>query len=422
VSSNTSEIRATPRGWFIWSLSALAFGYAFFQRVTPGVMVSDLMRDFAIGGGMLGVLSALYFYPYFLLQVPLGALLDRYGARLLLCVALFLASLGSFLFGIAETLTLAYLGRILIGVGSAVGFLGSMTLASRWFPPQQFAFLTGLAMFLAMMSGVLGQAPLALFVDAYGWRASQWGLGFFGLGLALAIAVFVRNAPPEVDGVGGSSRTVQSWSEMWGGLYRAATLWNTWKIAIVAAAMSGPMLALGGLWGVPYLMQAYALSKPNAALLVSLLLVGWAIGAPISGWVSDRLQRRKMLIVAGSLFLTLSLAFLVLVPVPPLSVTVVLFVLCGFSGSSMVCCFALVRETSPPEIAGSTTGIVNAMTVASGALLQPLVGGILDLVWDGTVEAGSRLYQAADFQLAFATVLLVALTGLILSLTIKEKH
>lgn len=420
MSSNKLEVRATPRGWFVWSLSALAFGYAFFQRVTPGVMVSDLMRDFAIGGGMLGVLSALYFYPYFLLQVPLGALLDRFGARLLLFLALFLASMGSFLFGVAESLTLAYLGRILIGVGSAVGFLGSMTLASRWFPPHQFAFLTGLAMFLAMMCGVLGQAPLALFVDAYGWRSSQWGLGLFGLALALAIAVFVRNAPPQHGASEDSGGSVQTWSDMWRGLYKAATLWNTWKIAIVAAAMSGPMLALGGLWGVPYLMQTYDLSKPTAALLVSLLLVGWAIGAPISGWVSDRLQRRKGLIVSGGVFLTLGLALLVFIPAPPLALTVVILVLCGFFGSAMVCCFALVRETSPPEIAGSVTGIVNAMTVASGALLQPLVGGILDLVWDGTVVSGSRVYQAHDFQLAFISVLLAAATGLVLSLSIKE--
>ena len=202
VSDKQSSITPSWRGWFIWSLSALAFGYAFFQRVTPGVMVSDLMRDFAIGGGMLGVLSALYFYPYFLLQVPLGALLDRIGPRLLMSGAVFLAGLGSVLFGTAESLAAAYAGRILIGVGSAVGFLGSMSLAARWFPPRRFAFLTGLAMFLAMMSGMLGQGPLAVFVEAFGWRASQWALGIFGFALALMIFAFVRDAPPETSAKG----------------------------------------------------------------------------------------------------------------------------------------------------------------------------------------------------------------------------
>ncbi|MEP4293049.1 MAG: MFS transporter [Rhizobiaceae bacterium] len=418
VSSRPTPISPSWRGWFIWSLSAIAFGYAFFQRVTPGVMVSDLMRDFAIGGGMLGVLSALYFYPYFLLQVPLGALLDRLGARLLMSAAVFLAALGSFLFGAADNLTMAYAGRILIGIGSAVGFLGSMSLAARWFPPHRFAYLTGLAMFLAMMSGVLGQGPLAVFVEAYGWRFSQYGLGIFGAILALMIFLFVRDAPPSlaVD----ETKEVQPWSDVWSGLRRAVSLWNTWKIALVAGAMSGPMLVLGGLWGVPYFMQAYDLNHPNAAYLVSLLLFGWALGAPASGWLSDRLHKRKALLVGGLVVLTATLGAVAFLPTPPLAVSVGLLVLVGFSGAAMVPSFALVRETSQPSISGSVSGIVNAMTVASGALLQPVVGFVLDYVWDGTMLDGSRIYQAGDYQTAFIILFLTSLGGLVISLTLPE--
>ncbi len=423
MSSNQSTISPSWRGWLIWSLSALAFGYAFFQRVTPGVMVSDLMRDFAIGGGMLGVLSALYFYPYFLLQVPLGALLDRLGARLLLSVAVFLAGLGSFLFGAAETLPVAYAGRILIGIGSAVGFLGSMSLAARWFPPQRFAFLTGLAMFLAMLSGILGQGPLAVFVETYGWRTSQWGLGIFGTALALLIFMFVRDAPTEnapTETEQSEPKQVQAWSEVWRGLRRAASLWNTWKIALVAGAMSGPMLVLGGLWGVPYFMQAYDLERPQAAYLVSLLLFGWALGAPASGWLSDRLHKRKALLVGGLVVLTCSLGGVAFIPEPPLAVSTGLFIIGGFSGAAMVPSFALVRETSDASIAGSVSGIVNAMTVASGALLQPLVGFVLDFIWDGTMLDGSRIYKPEDFQTAFIILFLTALGGLVISLTLPE--
>lgn len=380
-------------------------------------MVSDLMRDFAIGGGMLGVLSALYFYPYFLLQVPLGALLERLGARLLLTCALLIAGIGSFLFGIAESLWLAYLGRILIGVGSAVGFLGSLSLAARWFPTNRFAFLTGLAMFLAMMGGVLGQGPLAVFIDAYGWRASQWGLGCFGVGLALLVALIVRNAPPEK---AASASSVQPWSDVWAGLRRAASLWNTWRIALVAGAMSGPMLVLGGLWGVPYFMSAYGLERPDAAYLVSLLLFGWAIGAPASGWVSDRLQRRKAILVSGMALLTLTLGSFAFLPVPPLWLATAMFIMVGVFGAGMVPSFALARETTDGSLAGAATGIVNAMTVASGALLQPLVGVVLDLVWDGSMQQGSRVYQPGDYQTAFIILFVTALLGLLLALTLRE--
>jgi predicted MFS family arabinose efflux permease len=113
----------------VWSLAASAFGYAFFQRVMPGAMAEDLMREFAIGGALLGTLSALYFYPYVFLQVPLGAMIDQIGARFLMSGALAFAAVGSVLFAVSDTLLLAYIGRTMIGIGSAVGFLGSLAIA-----------------------------------------------------------------------------------------------------------------------------------------------------------------------------------------------------------------------------------------------------------------------------------------------------
>ena len=133
--------------WCIWFLAALTYSYAFFHRVAPSVMVAELMSELAISGAMLGTLSALYFYPYVLLQIPLGALLETIGVRRLLSSALLLAGLGSFLFGVADSIFLAYLGRVLIGIGSSVGFLGSLALAAKWFAPSRYGFLSGLTMF-----------------------------------------------------------------------------------------------------------------------------------------------------------------------------------------------------------------------------------------------------------------------------------
>ncbi len=203
-----------PKGGFyaalIWSLAALSFGYAFFHRVAPSVMVTDLMTEFAIGGAMLGVLSALYFYPYVLLQIPLGALLETVGARILLTLALCTAGAGSLLFGFADSLYMAYFGRILIGIGCGVGFLGSLALAARWFPPSRFGFLAGLTMFIGMGSGILAQGPLALFVGNYGWRTSLLMLGAFGFVLAAVIFLLVRNQPFGTDSPASARRAANA--------------------------------------------------------------------------------------------------------------------------------------------------------------------------------------------------------------------
>ena len=410
-----------PKGGFyaalIWSLAALSFGYAFFHRVAPSVMVTDLMTEFAIGGAMLGVLSALYFYPYVLLQIPLGALLETVGARILLTLALCAAGAGSLAFGFADSLYMAYFGRILIGVGCGVGFLGSLALAARWFPPSRFGFLAGLTMFIGMGSGILAQGPLALFVGNFGWRTSLFMLGGFGFVLAAVIFLLVRNQPFNADSPVQSDGQRMPLLTL---LKQAALSLEIWKIALVAATMSGPMLVLGALWGTPYMMQAYNLGRPEAAFLVSLLLLGWAIGAPTGGWLSDRLGKRRPILIFGSALVCLALALLIFLPGLPLAISVGLFILIGFAGGFMACCFALVREVIPARIVGGAIGIVNSLTVASGAVLQPLVGWMLDIQWQGQMEGAAPVYIASDYRTAFILVLASSLFGLYICWRLKE--
>ena len=400
--------------WLVWALAAVSFGYAFFHRVAPSVMVSDLMAEFAIGGAMLGTLSALYFYPYVLLQIPLGTLLETIGTRLLLSCALSLAAAGSVLFGLAQQVELAYLGRILIGIGSSVGFLGSLALAKRWFPERRFAFLAGLAMFTGMTSGMVAQAPLAYFVDEFGWRSSLMLLGGVGFGLSGLVFLLVRNAPsdqPQITSSGFDKAAFFS------SLRQAGASREVWKIAFVALTLSGPMLTLGGLWGTPYLIAAYDLSRPDAAFLMSLLLLGWAFGAPSAGWLSDRLGRRKPILIAGCVMVSALLSVLIFMPVLPLPVTVAVMVFIGVAGGTMTSCFALVRDVMPDHLTGAAIGIVNSLTVASGAVLQPVVGLLLDLL----AEAGPASYTAASYQLAFLAILLTALAGLLAAFRLRER-
>ncbi len=410
----------TARALFIWALAALAFGYAFFQRVAPSVMVEDLMRDFGANATVLGQLSALYFYPYALLQPPLGALLDRFGARLMLTVAVALAAVGTLAFALAPTLWLAYVGRFLIGAGSAVGFIGSMALAARWFSPSRFAAMAGLAMFVAMLAGIGGQAPLAAVIDHLGWRTTMAWSGLFAVALCVMTILFVRNAPgdnrlisPATSHSGGGANILVS-------LAYAAGRGEIWRIALVAMAMTGPLLAFGGLWGVPYIMTAYGLERATAAGLVSATLFGWAVGAPLAGWLSDAIgYRKRVLVVAAGINCGL-IATLVFMPGLPLPATVALMFGLGAAGAAMSVSFALAHEVTPHEYHGAVTGLVNGMTVLSGAVLQPLIGLALDLAWDGRMAGGIRVYTATDYRTAFLSLLAWGLMGLVLAFTLRE--
>ncbi len=396
--------------WLVWSLGAIFFCYGFFQRVAPSVMVDQLMRDFQVGGALLGGLSAFYFYAYASLQIPVGLLMDRYGPRRMLGLGALLCAGGSLAFGLAEQVEWAYAGRLLIGAGAGFGFVGTLKLATLWFPPQRFAQLAGMTMMLGMVGGILGQAPLAAVVEGFGWRGTMLWAALVGTLLALGIWLIVR------DGAAGAARHPEkprAAGSLRGGILRVLRTPQLWVLVLVAASMSAPMLTIGGLWGVPWLMHVHGLGRPEAAATVSLLLIGWAVGSPVAGGLSDRLGRRRLPLTLGALLGLSCLTALLYLPGLSVAALSVLFFASGLGMGSMAICYAMARETLSAGDSGTGIGLVNTATVGSGALFQPLVGWLLDLGWDGSLEAGARVYDGAAYGWALGTLAAFLALGLL---------
>lgn len=410
----SEAVRPSPRLLFFgWLICSLFFFYAFVQRVAPSVMVDDLMRDFMVGGAVLGNLSAFYYYTYAGLQIPVGVLMDRIGPRRLIAVALALVGAGSFVFAFSHDLWLAYLGRALIGAGCAFSFVGALNYAAMWFPPNRFATLSGWAQMLGVLGGIMGQAPLGVAVEAFGWRPMLAGFAVVGVSLALTAAFVLRDKPHEVRTDGGS---------LMSGLMRTLRSVQTWLAAGYGMAMTGTMLAFAGLWGVPFMIEAHDLEKATAAGLVSLLFVGWGVGAPVWGLLSDRWARRRKPMVIGSTLATLGITAAVYLPGLPTWAVAVVLLIQGFGASSMVLCFAVARENNPAWTRGAALGIVNAMVVGSGAILQPIIGWLLDLQWDGAIVDGARTYGVGAYEQAFLILPLTCFAGILITALIRETH
>lgn len=407
------------RAWSVWALAAAAFGFAFFMRVSPSAMGDDLMRDFAVGAAVLGNLSAIYFYIYAGSQIPIGALMDRWGPRLMITLSIGLAAVGAGIFAIAEILYVAYLGRFLIGAGSACAFVGGLILAGRWFPPHRFAMMSGLTMLGGMAGGMLGQGPLASLVDAWGWRTTMLASAGFGAALALLVWLIVRDDPSPG---AASSVSVKSGGDTLRGVKETLSNFQIWFVLAVGASFSGPLLAFGALWGVPYLMVKFGLERPDAALYTSLNLLGWALGAPLGGWLSDFLGRRKAPLLVAGLLNIVCLAILFYLPGIPLTVTAGLIFAVGTLSGTMVITYALAREITPPATHGTVTGFINMGTVGAGAILQPIIGLLLDWQWDGRIIDGARVYALEAYDTAFACLMLWAVLGVVSLAFLRETH
>jgi len=395
-------------GWFF---CALFFFYAFILRVAPAVMVDDLMKEFSVGAAILGYLSATYLYIYAALQIPLGLVVDKYGLRGVVAGACALCGIGSIVFSLADSVYLAYLGRGLVGAGAAFSFAGALNMAARWFP-SRFAVLGGWAQMMGSAGGFVGQAPLSLAVATFGWRSCNLSLGIAGLFLAILLLFTVRD--PKEDQKSGNNFSI------WLGLKNVCANTQTWLATLAAAGLTGTLLTFGGLWGVPYLMKAREIDKPDAASFISIIFVGWAIGAPFFGWLSDRIGRRRILLLWGTGGAALTTGTTILVPTLSTTLVIVVLFLQGFFSASMILGFALAKESNPTESSGVALGLINTFVVGSGAILQPLVGALLDYRWAGEMRDGVRSFNVVDFQESMLILPIVCLISFTSSYYIQE--
>ena len=393
-----------------WLSCAIFFFYAWVLRVAPSVMVEELMRDFAVGAAVLGHLSAAYFYGYAGMQIPVGLLIDRFGPRRLTTIAAIICAIGCVLFAYAATLTTATAGRFLIGASAAFSLVSAMAMAGQWFSPNRFAVLSGIAMAFGMAGGVFGQAPLRLAIEASDWRTANLLLAVGGAALAVACWLTVRD---RWRGTGGIGRAFS-------GLATVATHRQTLLIAIAGLGTSAPLLGFAALWGVPFLEAAYGLSRASAAATTSVLFIGWAIGAPLIGWISDRIDRRRPPLVVGLVLQTTVFAALIYTPnLSPAALTTLCF-FTGFFGGGQITCFALVKDNHPPALSGTAIGFLNGAVTGAGALFQPLVGMLLDLAWAGQIAQGARIYDAGAYRLAFLSIVACGVIGTLCLMGVRE--
>jgi len=408
--------------WSVWGLGALLYLIGFYQRVAPAVITDRLMADFAIGAAALGNLSAFYFYSYVAMQIPTGVLADRWGPRRLLTAGAGVAALGTTLFAFAPTIAWASAGRLLIGASVAVAFVSMLKLATRWFAPRQFALASGVALFCGVCGGVFAGVPLRLVVESFGWRPVMLVTALVTGVLCVAIWRFVRDDPGERgyrSHAPACPAHAAHHASVWRGLLEVLSYRNSWILLIVPIGVAGSVLTFAGLWGVPYLRQAYALDTRSAAAITSSLLVAWALGGPLLGALSERIGRRKPLYVATTAVALIGWGIVIYLPLSLAMLTTVL-VFTGFACGNLIIGFAFAKESVPMRLMGTASGVCNMGPLMGGMLLQPGVGLILDRYWLGNTVDGVRIYDAAAYQAGFSLIFATLVLSLALIVFARE--
>lgn len=410
--------------WTVWGLGALLYLFGFYQRVAPAVMTTELMNDFRIGGAALGHLSAFYFYSYVAMQIPTGILVDTWGAHRLLTLGAGIAGIGSLVFAAASSALWAGLGRLLIGGSVAVAWVGMLKLANQWFAPRRYAFVTGLALFCGIIGAVAAGMPLRLLIHEYGWRPVMLYSAVLAFAICAGIWWFVKDDPSERGYQSYSPvracRNDRTASDIFAGVIQVLHYPNTWLLLVIPGGLVGCVLSFSGLWGVPFLTTHYHMTDTRAAGFSSMLLVAWAVGGPIFGDLSDRLGRRKLPYIIGCALAVAGWSLILFAAPMPLHLLTPILLITGFASGCIIVSFAFAKESVPPELTGTVSGIINMGVIMGPTLLQPAVGWMLDKNWDGMMLNGARIYDLAAFRTGFSLMIGWAVLSLALLFFTRE--
>ncbi|VEG90211.1 major facilitator family transporter [Legionella spiritensis] len=361
--------------WFIFLLAAAFCAYEYILRVKLSPLSHQLLTEFNCSANAFGLLSSAFFYGYAPVQILSGPIIQRFGPRMVLTCALFLCVAATLLFAASHDFKILFGLRLLVGVGSGFAFIGAYILIANWFPIRKWAFLYGLLQFIACLGAMYGQQFLAFLSENITWRALSVLFGYVGIGLTILFYFFLRDTPKNPVNY---SKTSSGNDTLLAQLKTVSLNPRSYPVVLYALFSWGPITISATLWGPAFLAEKLSFSIQNATYLFSYTWLGIAIGSPCIGYLANRVNRPKnlMLLCSGAGFIA-SLLLLNGHLYSTASYKVILFFL-GFSTAAQPISFVKIQQANPEHCRGVAVGFNNTAVILSGAFLQPLSSYLIE--------------------------------------------
>ncbi|MBT3177523.1 MAG: MFS transporter [Desulfobacula sp.] len=381
-----------------------------FYRSSVAVISPNLIQELNFDAWELSTVSALFFYAFALMQIPVGIFLDSIGPRITMTLLTLVAVAGAFLFSVGESYYTLAFGRTLLGIGMACNLMGTLKLITIWFKPKQFATLSAVIVSAGTAGNIAAATPLVMIVQALGWRNSFMTMGGITFFMAILCFLIVSDRPdtkiiPE--------HTKSSLPKVKDTLKSARILFSRrdfWIISFSTFCRYGIYASVQALWAGPYLISVVGLSPITTGNILLLMSIGMIIGSPVSGHLSDIIfQSRKKVIIAGICGMAIILLIIILLPEDAGKMTLsILFFCFGVFSSSGQVMYAHIKEQVPLENAGMAMTAINFFTMAGVAVFLQGLGSLMKFLYPGTS------LEAPAFRggFLFCTICLIVIGGL----------
>jgi MFS family permease len=385
-----------------WLIAAAYYFYQYVLRSAPAVMMPQLSEAFGLTATGVASLAGLFYYGYSPFSLVAGVALDRWGPRRVVPIGAAAVGLGALMFASGSG-SLASAGRFIQGAGGVFALLGAAYLATKYFPASRAATLIGATQMFGMAGGFAGQIVVGPAIAAgLPWSTFWIGMGVAGIAISVLLVIFLPR--PEAAAQRGG------WLQEAG--HALATVFRNPQ-SVTCGLISGllfiPTSIFDMVWGVRYLQEAHGFDYGEAVMRSSMVPLGWIIGCPLLGWLSDRMGRRKPVIAGGGLVLLACLAWILFGPTDLLPPYVLGFITGVASGAAMVP-YIVVKEANPPNLAGTATGVINFVNFTLSALLGPAFAGLLERASEGSAQRTLEHYQFTFQPLLIGVGLAIVLT------------
>lgn len=400
------------RRWTVFGLCAALFVLSQFYRAAVAVISPQLMSDLSLDARGLSLVSAAFFYAFAATQIPLAVYLDRMGARVTMTLLNAIAVCGAVVFAAASSLNMLVLARLLIGIGMACNLMGTFKLLSTWFDSRRFATLTTVVFSLGTAGNIGATTPLVLLVGGIGWRWAFVTIALINLVLTAVFCVSVRDGPSS-GGISASPSAAKRLGDTVNGLRRLLQKKDYWVISLGTFCRYGIYAAIQSLYAGPYLIMARGMSAVTAGNIILVMNLGFILGGPFFGMVSDRLVgSRKGVVIPGLVGLALILWILAALPVETGPVIVaLLFFLLGAANSTGGIMYSHIKERMPVEMAGAAMTGINFFTMIGPAVFLQALGGLMQ-AGHPSASLGMDAFRSA---FSLCAVCLVSVAALYLS-------
>jgi len=355
--------------WIMWFLGSFFYAYQYILRVLPGIMMPDILTQFKIDASQFGQFSGLYYVGYAGMHIPLGLLLDKYGAKTILPVCILLTALGLAPLIYCESWIFAASGRILIGMGSSAAILGLFKIIRLSFPEEKFTLILGCSVTIGLLGAIYGGQPVNYFMHLLGWQRVIEGILIIGVILAITTFWIIPHQA--------RSTSNQSWYRAIKSVLAHPTIII---ICMLAGFMVGPLEGFADVWGVEYLKSAYHLEDTMAATFPSLIFLGMCFGSPLLSWAAQRSRAYFEYLVASAFIMGIAFVLLLTGHLTVQLMPMVFFIIGIFCAYQILAIYQ-ASTYAKKELVGLTTACANMIIMAFGYFFHTLIGKLMMLNW-----------------------------------------